>query len=196
MTSRIERVEGRALAVPGNDIDTDRIIPARFLKAITFDGLESHLFEDDRAQARAAGVRHPLDDPAATGAAVLLVNANFGCGSSREHAPQAIARRGFRAVVGESFAEIFAGNSLMIGLPCVTVSRDDARRLMDAVKAAPATPVVVDLRAGRVKAGDVDVALSMPTSAREALMSGTWDATGALLDNYDEVERAATRLPY
>ncbi len=196
MTSRVERVEGRALARPGNDIDTDRIIPARFLKAITFDGLEAHLFEDDRAQAKSAGTRHPFDDPAAAGAAVLLVNANFGCGSSREPAPQAIARRGFRAVVGESFAEIFAGNSLMIGLPCVTVSRDDARRLMDLVKAAPATPLVVDLLVGRVTAGKLHVPASMPPAAREAFVSGTWDATAALLDNYDVVERVAERLPY
>ena len=196
MTPRLERVDGRALALPGNDIDTDRIIPARFLKAITFDGLEAHVFEDDRAQIAAGGGRHPFDDPAGRDAAILFVNANFGCGSSREHAPQALARRGFRAVVGESFAEIFAGNALMIGLPCLTVSRDDMRRLMEAVQASPATACAVDLRAGRVTAGAVSVAASMPQASREALLSGTWDATAALLDDYAVVERVAAKLPY
>ena len=196
MTPRLERVDGRALALPGNDIDTDRIIPARFLKAITFDGLEAHVFEDDRAQIAAAGSRHPFDDPAGRDAAILFVSANFGCGSSREHAPQALARRGFRAIVGESFAEIFAGNALMIGLPCLTVSRDDMRRLMEAVQASPATACAIDLRAGRITAGAVSVAAAMPAAAREALLSGTWDATAALLEDYAAVERVAAKLPY
>jgi 3-isopropylmalate/(R)-2-methylmalate dehydratase small subunit len=196
MSSRIERVEGPALAMPGDDIDTDRIIPARYLKAITFDGLDAHVFADDRAQAAAAGGQHPFDDPAGREARVLLVNANFGCGSSREHAPQAIARRGIRAIVGESFAEIFAGNALMIGLPCLTVSRDDMRRLMAAVQSAPGLTCEVDLRAGRVTAGPVTAAASMPPAAREALLSGTWDATAALLEDYEAVEAVAKRLPY
>ena len=196
MTSRVERVEGTALAMPGDDIDTDRIIPARYLKAITFEGLEAHVFADDRAQVAAAGGRHPFDDPAGRDASVLLVNANFGCGSSREHAPQAIARRGIRAIVGESFAEIFAGNSLMIGLPCLTVSREDMRRLMDAVAASPGVVFEVDLRQNRVTAGPVSVTASMPPAARDALLSGTWDATAALLDDYEAVEKVANALPY
>ena len=196
MTSRVERVEGTALAMPGDDIDTDRIIPARYLKAITFEGLEAHVFADDRAQVAAAGGRHPFDDPAGRDASVLLVNANFGCGSSREHAPQAIARRGIRAIVGESFAEIFAGNSLMIGLPCLTVSREDMRRLMDAVAAAPGVVFEVDLRQNRVTAGPVSVTASMPPAARDALLSGTWDATAALLDDYEAVEKVRQSLPY
>ena len=196
MTSRIERIDGRGLVMPGDDIDTDRIIPARFLKAITFDGLEAHVFEDDRAHAAAAGGRHPFDDPASRDARILFVNANFGCGSSREHAPQAIARRGIRAVVGESFAEIFAGNALMIGLPCLTVARDDMRRLMDVVQGSPGVSCQVDLQANRVTAGSVSVAASMPSAAREALISGTWDATAALLEDYGAVEAVAERLPY
>jgi 3-isopropylmalate/(R)-2-methylmalate dehydratase small subunit len=196
MTSRVERVEGGALAMPGDDIDTDRIIPARYLKAITFEGLEASLFADDRAQVAAAGGRHPFDDPAGRDASVLLVNANFGCGSSREHAPQAIARRGIRAVVGESFAEIFAGNSLMIGLPCLTVSRDDMRRLMDAVTSSPGLTCEVDLRHNRVTVGAVSVTASMPPAARDALLSGTWDATAALLEDYAAVEKVAHALPY
>jgi 3-isopropylmalate/(R)-2-methylmalate dehydratase small subunit len=196
VTSRIERVEGGALAMPGDDIDTDRIIPARFLKSITFDGLEAHVFADDRAQVAAAGGQHPFDAPAARDARVLLVNSNFGCGSSREHAPQAIARRGIRAVVGESFAEIFAGNSLMIGLPCLTVSRDDMRRLMDAVGSSPGLWCDVDLRSGRVTAGAVSVTAAMPPAAREAFINGTWDATATLLEDYDAVERVGKNLPY
>ena len=196
MTSRIERVEGRGLVMPGDDIDTDRIIPARFLKAITFDGLEAHVFEDDRAQVAAAGGTHPFDDPASREARILFVNANFGCGSSREHAPQAIFRRGIRAVVGESFAEIFAGNSLMIGLPCLTVARDDMRRLMDIVQASPDVRCEVDLHANRVAAGSVSVAAAMPPAARDAFISGTWDATAALLEDYGAVEKVAKSLPY
>ena len=182
--------------MPGDDIDTDRIIPARFLKAITFDGLEAHAFADERAQAKAAGSRHPFDDPAGQGAAVLLVNANFGCGSSREHAPQAIARRGIRAIVGESFAEIFFGNSLMMGLPCLTASHDDVLRLMEVSRTAPDTTFVVDVPAGRVTAAAVSVAASMPPAARDALASGAWDATAALLAYYDAVERVAAALKY
>ena len=182
--------------MPGDDIDTDRIIPARYLKAITFDGLEAHVFADDRAQVTAAGGRHPFDDPAGRDARVLFVNSNFGCGSSREHAPQAIARRGIRAIVGESFAEIFAGNALMIGLPCLTVSRDDMKRLMHAVQAAPGLTAEVDLRNNRVTAGAISVTASMPAAARDALLSGTWDATAALLENYEAVEQVEKRLPY
>ena len=196
MTSRIERVEGRAVALPGDDIDTDRIIPARFLKAITFDGLDAHVFEDDRKEAAARGGRHPFDDPAGGSAAVLVVNANFGCGSSREHAPQALYRRGIRAVVGESFAEIFFGNALMMGLPCLTASRADIGRLMDVVTTSPEATFVVDIRAGQVSAKDVSVAATMPASVRDALMTGAWDVTGALVKNYDEVERVARRLRY
>ena len=132
--------KGAALPMRGDDIDTDRIIPARFLAAVTFDGLEQHVFEDERAGSSASSARHgthPFDDPRYQGASVLLVNSNFGCGSSREHAPQALQRWGIRAVVGESFAEIFFGNSAMIGLPCVTAAADDVRTLMERVERNP-----------------------------------------------------------
>ncbi len=193
---KIERVQGRALAIAGDDIDTDRIIPARFLKAVTFDGLEAHVFEDDRKEAAAKGARHPFDDPSTKDAAVLLVNANFGCGSSREHAPQALWRRGVRAIVGESFAEIFFGNALMMGLPCLTASRADVARLMEVAKASPGVEFVVDLRAGRVTAGAVTAEAAMPPTARDALISGAWDATGSLVQDYDVVEAVAARIPY
>ncbi len=193
---RIERIQGRAVAVHGDDIDTDRIIPARFLKAITFDGLEDHLFEDDRREAAGRGQRHPIDDPARRGARILLVGANFGCGSSREHAPQAIARWGIQAVVGESFAEIFFGNSVMIGLPCVTVERSTLDELMQRADEAPALEWSVDLAAARLTAGERSVPIEMPDEARSALRSGNWDATALLLDRYEEVEQSAARLPY
>jgi 3-isopropylmalate/(R)-2-methylmalate dehydratase small subunit len=173
---KIERVQGRALAVPGDDIDTDRIIPARFLKAVTFDGLEAHAFEDDRKEAAGKGRRHPFDDPAAKNAAVLLVNANFGCGSSREHAPQALWRRGIRAIVGESFAEIFFCNSLMMGLPCLTASRADVGRLMEIARTSPGVEFDVD-HGRRVTAG---VPCRRDAARRERRAGLGRDATGSL----------------
>ncbi len=189
-------MQGRAVAVHGDDIDTDRIIPARFLKAITFEGLEDHVFEDDRREATGRGQVHPFDEPSRRGAAVLLVGGNFGCGSSREHAPQAIARWGIQAIVGESFAEIFFGNSVMIGLPCVTVDRKSLDRLMAIADAQPQLTWVVDLASSRLTAGDQSLPVTMPEAARSALQSGNWDATALLLDRYEEVERTAARLPY
>jgi 3-isopropylmalate/(R)-2-methylmalate dehydratase small subunit len=187
----ITHVTGRGLPLRGNDIDTDRIMPARFLRAITFEGLERHLFEDDRKT-----TRHPFDDPRYAGARVLVVSSNFGCGSSREHAPQALQRWGITAIVGESFAEIFFGNSLMIGLPCVTAPSDDIRRLQDLIERSPETELRIDLAAGTCVAGDVRSSVSMPANARDAFMKGTWDTTGLLLDRYEEVDAASARLPY
>jgi 3-isopropylmalate/(R)-2-methylmalate dehydratase small subunit len=194
--SKVTVVTGPAIAVHGDDIDTDRIIPARFLKAITFAGLERHVFEDERKAAQARGAVHPFDQPAHHGASVLLVNSNFGCGSSREHAPQAIARWGIHAIVGESFAEIFFGNSLMMGLPCLTVSRADMAALMDVADAQPSTDFRVDVPALTVTAGTLTVHASLPAPVQEALMSGGWDATGLLLDDYEQVTRTAELLPY
>lgn len=194
--ARIARVGGRALVLAIDDVDTDRIIAARFLKAITFDGLEAHVFQDDRQEAVAAGATHPFDDAKRMGASVLVTGANFGCGSSREHAPRAIAQWGIRAIVAESFAEIFASNALTIGLPCVTMARADLDRLSRAVGADSTLDVAVDLQAMRVRFGDDDAPVAMPESARAALVSGDWDATSLLLDRYDEVEAVAARLPY
>ena len=193
---RIRRIAGRGLPLRGDNIDTDRIIPARFLRAITFEGLEQHLFEDDRTQLEAAGTRHPVADPAYAGASVLLVNANFGCGSSREHAPQAIRRSGIRAVVGQSFSEIFFGNSVALGMPCVTADASAVARLMQLVDQDPAIEISVDLDRMRVSAGDASEAIELPPGARESFLEGTWDATGLLLDRFDEVEAVARRLPY
>jgi 3-isopropylmalate/(R)-2-methylmalate dehydratase small subunit len=191
----IRRVEGRGIPLRGDDIDTDRIIPGRFLRSVRFEGLEAHVFEDDRASWRGGGP-HPFDDPVHRGASILIVNRNFGCGSSREHAPQALARWGIRAAVGASFSEIFFGNAVAIGLPCVSVSEEDARRLQDLVAASPAELIVVDLEGPSVTAGGRVVPARMPAAARDAFLSGRWDATGLLLDDVEQVEAVAARLPY
>ena len=194
---RIREVRGRALPVRGDDIDTDRIIPARFLKSVSFEGLEHHLFEDDRREAETAGAgTHPVSNPAYAGAAVMLVNGNFGCGSSREHAPQAIRRLGIRAVVGQSFSEIFFGNSVALGMPCPTASAEALQALMSAAEQDPKTELLVDLSAMRVTAGRLSFELSMPAPARDAFLDGSWDATGLLLESYGDVRALAARLPY
>jgi 3-isopropylmalate/(R)-2-methylmalate dehydratase small subunit len=189
--TRITRIDGRGLPLRGSDIDTDRIIPARYLRSITFEGMEQHLFEDDRKT-----TAHPLDDARFAGASVLIVNSNFGCGSSREHAPQAIHRWGIDAVVGESFAEIFFGNSLMIGMPCLTASAADVRALMDLVERDPRTEIHLDLASGTCEAGGFRCDISMPPNCRDAFATGAWDTTGMLLDRYDQVDATAATLPY
>jgi 3-isopropylmalate/(R)-2-methylmalate dehydratase small subunit len=192
----ITTITGRAIPMRGNDIDTDRIVPARFLRAITFDGMETHLFEDDRKMGGPGHNRHTFDVPAYQGASIMLVNSNFGCGSSREHAPQAIRRWGIQAIVGESFAEIFFGNSVMIGLPCMTASREDVQALMEKVEKNPQAEVRVDLVAGTCEVDGFRCAVTLPSKMREAFTTGAWDTTGMLLDNFDEVEATAARLPY
>ena len=193
---QISKITGRALPMRGNDIDTDRIIPARYLTAVTFDGLEQHVFEDDRKSAGGPYNRHPFDVSHFQGAAVLLVNSNFGCGSSREHAPQALQRWGMQVVIGESFAEIFFGDSGMIGMPCVTATAGDVAALMDLAEREPATEFAVDLVAGTCRAGALTVKIALPPKMLEAFTSGAWDTTGMLLDRFDEVRAAAKRLPY
>jgi 3-isopropylmalate/(R)-2-methylmalate dehydratase small subunit len=194
--ARITAVTGRALVLRGDDIDTDRIMPARFLRAVTFDGIETHLFEDDRAAARTQGLVHPFDTPAAGIASVLVVGRNFGCGSSREHAPQAIVRWGIRAIVGESFAEIFFSNATALGLPCVQASPADVSALAEQVAAAPGRAVAVDLESGRIACGDRSWPVALPESARTAFLSGTWDATAMLTADFDEIRAVAARLHY
>ncbi len=193
---KIERIRGRALPLRGNDIDTDRIIPARYLKTITFEGLDRHVFEDDREQLSARGATHAFDDPRFAGATILFAGANFGCGSSREHAPQAIARWGIRAIVAESYAELFFGNSLMMGLPCVTVAPEALEEVMALAELRPTTEFELDLTTSRLTAGALSVPIELPEATRSALISGNWDATGLLVDRYDEVERVAANLPY
>lgn len=188
---RITSVEGTALPLRGDDIDTDRVIPARYLRAITFEGMERHVFEDDRKASA-----HPFDDPRFAGARILLVNRNFGCGSSREHAPQAIYRWGIRAIVGESFSDIFFGNSAAIGLPCVTATRADLDSLMAHVDDHPHTTVRVDVARLVVESDAGTCGVRLPSAIQQAFVSGTWDTTGMLLERFDEVRAVAARLPY
>lgn len=190
---KITRISGRAIPVRGNNIDTDRIIPARFLRSVSFEGLEQHLFEDDIAQ---AGGSHPLANAAFTGATLMFVNANFGCGSSREHAPQAIRRRGIRAVVGESFSEIFFGNSVALGMPCPTVSAGDAGRLLNAAESTPSAEFVLDLATMTISGAGLSIPVSLPAAARDGFQDGSWDATAQLLEDFEQVKAVASRLPY
>jgi 3-isopropylmalate/(R)-2-methylmalate dehydratase small subunit len=192
----IRRVSGTALPLRGDDVDTDRIIPARFLVSITFEGLGAHAFEDDRKALQARGETHPFDDGRFWGAEILLVNRNFGCGSSREHAPQALFRGGIRAVVGESFSEIFFGNSVAIGLPCVTFPREAVQELQTLVESAPKSALSLDLESETLVAEGKTFSVSIPQNAREAFLSGNWDGTSMLLERWGEVEALAKRLPY
>lgn len=187
-----KQVSGRGIPVPGNDIDTDRIIPARFLKAVTFEGMGEHAFEDARKQ----NPEHPFNSPAYQGAAVLVVGQNFGCGSSREHAPQALMRWGIRAIVGGSFGEIFFGNCVMLGIPCLTVSQADLEWLQREIGRAPQTPIGVDVENQTVRFGDRVISARMPDGPRNQLVQGTWDSTAVLLQAGDQIEATAKKLPY
>ncbi|HEY1849264.1 MAG TPA: 3-isopropylmalate dehydratase small subunit [Opitutaceae bacterium] len=192
----ITRVAGRAVHVPGNDIDTDRIIPARYLKCVTFDGLGEFLFQDVRRNADGSEREHPLNDARFKGATILLTGANFGCGSSREHAPQALQKFGFKAVIAEGFAEIFFGNSTTLGMPCVTASREDIARIAAAVIADPGTQVVVDIAGQTVAFAGQKVPISVRESARDALVHGRWDPIGELLEGSRDAAKAASGLAY
>jgi 3-isopropylmalate/(R)-2-methylmalate dehydratase small subunit len=197
MDSRfVDKIAGRAVPLRGHDIDTDRIIPARFLKCVTFEGLETHAFEDDRQQLAERGQVHSFSNPRYAGARVLFVNGNFGCGSSREHAPQALQRWGIRAVVGESFSEIFFGNSVALGMPCLTVSAADAEALLAAVETDPQAEVTVSVSAETVEVNGTKCPANIPDGARQAFIAGTWDATGQLLDDFEQVRNVAKNLPY
>ena len=191
-SSVIQHVVGRAIPVRGNDIDTDRIIPARYLRAITFDGLGEHAFEDDRK----SNPDHPFNNPRYQGASLLIANGNFGCGSSREHAPQALMRWGVCAIVGESFAEIFLGNCTAMGMPCLTASTEDIVKIQDAAEADPQREMSVDLKEKKLIFGDIEVDLQIAESNRLQLIEGAWDATGMLLEGRDVVRDIANKLPY
>jgi 3-isopropylmalate/(R)-2-methylmalate dehydratase small subunit len=193
LETRVQRIAGRACPLRGDDIDTDRIIPARYLRCVTFEGLGEYAFEDDRKQAKGD---HPLDQVRFDGASILVVGRNFGCGSSREHAPQALARRGFRAFVGASFAEIFFGNCVALGLPCVVLAPADLAKLFDAVELDPTQEVALDLAALTVSCRAGSFAAAMPEGARSQLLGGTWNATAVLLEAGPAIERTVTALPY
>jgi len=191
-TSQRRQITGRGIPVTGNDIDTDRIIPARFLKAVTFETMGEHAFEDARKQ----NPEHPFNSPAYKGASVLVVGQNFGCGSSREHAPQALMRWGIRAIVGGSFGEIFFGNCVMLGIPCLRASQEDLEWLQREVGRAPQTPVSVDVEKQEVRFGDRVIKATVPDGARNQLVNGTWDSTSVLLEAGAAIEATAGKLPY
>lgn len=190
--NRIQSISGTAVPLLLDDIDTDRIIPARYLRCVTFEGLGEHAFEDDRQQ----DPQHPFNNPAYAGASILVTGRNFGCGSSREHAPQSLMRWGIKAIVAESFAEIFFGNCTGLGIPCVTAARGDLAKLAAAVTANPKTAVSVDLTSRTVQCSDLTVNVCLPESVREALVSGQWDFLGQLLDNQAAIRERAAALPY
>jgi 3-isopropylmalate/(R)-2-methylmalate dehydratase small subunit len=188
----ITLITGRGLPVRGDDLDTDRIMPARFLRAVTFEGLEKHLFEDDRA----ADPKHPFNNDRYKGASILVVNANFGCGSSREHAPQGLARFGIQAIVGESFSEIFLGNSAVMGIPCFVAERAAVESLQGDLEANPDLIVEANVETGVISAGTLGIQASLPPGLREAFLTDRWNPTAMLLDDFEQVGCVASRLPY
>ncbi|MBN1836881.1 MAG: 3-isopropylmalate dehydratase small subunit [Spirochaetales bacterium] len=194
-------IRGRGVPVPGDDIDTDRIIPARYMKSISFEELGSFAFHDERIDDEGSPRAHPFNDPRFAGGSILLVNRNFGCGSSREHAPQSLMRWGIRALVGESFAEIFSGNCTAMGIPAARVAHEHVRRLMERVEQDPAVEITIDLEAQEIRAGrgggEVErFPLEMPEGDRQSLISGAWDTTSVLLGNLEAIRGTAARLPY
>ncbi len=194
--AKITSVTGPAVYVPGNDIDTDRIIPARFMKCIVFDGLGEFLFYDVRKNADGTDKPHPLNEPRFKAATILLSGANFGCGSSREHAPQAIQKYGFKAVIAENFAEIFFGNCTTLGIPCATASREDIAKIAAAVEKNPATEVTIDVEKQEIRFAGQTVKAEVRASARDALVNGRWDSIGELIDGLPAVKTTAAKLPY
>ncbi|MDJ1182832.1 3-isopropylmalate dehydratase small subunit [Roseofilum casamattae] len=191
--SQIQQISGPGIPVIGNDIDTDRIIPARFLRCVTFDGLGEVVFQDDRSQMKG---EHPFDQSQYANARILVVNGNFGCGSSREHAPQAIARWGIQAIIGESFAEIFFGNCVAIGIPCVTASAADIASLQEAIASEPTMELSLDLNTLTINYGDRSIPASMGSGPQQMFLGGTWDSCGQLLQQIDAIQTTAARLPY
>lgn len=193
----ITAVSGTGVYVPGSDIDTDRIIPARFMKCVTFDGLGEYLFYDVRYQADGSPKPHPLNDEKFAGANIFFSGINFGCGSSREHAPQALYRAGFRAVVAQSFAEIFFGNCATLGMPCALASAADIEKVVTAIEADPATPITVDVTRCVVTYGEGrEIPVTIPASARDGFLSAKWDPIGELFEAEEAIELTAARLPY
>lgn len=192
MSIEIKSVTGTAVPLMLDDIDTDRIIPARFLRCVTFDGLGEHAFEDDREQ----DAGHPFNQDQYQGAGILVAGRNFGCGSSREHAPQSLMRWGLKAIVAESFAEIFQGNCSSLGITAATASRDDLKKLAAAIEAEPKAEMSVCLEKLEASIGDTTVSITMAESSRDALLTGEWDYLGQLLSAKDQVTAHAASIPY
>lgn len=195
--TKIQHIEGRGIPLRGNDIDTDQIIPARYLKRVTFEGLGEFAFYDQRYDEEGNPTKpHPFNDRRFKDGAILIVNSNFGCGSSREHAPQALARFGIHAIVGESFAEIFAGNCTAMGIPAISLPHHDIEEIMQTVEEAPATPVTVYLKDEVVSVGEHRYHFDLSPAYRNALLTGAWDSTSVMLNHLEEIKTTAGRLPY
>lgn len=193
---KISQVAGRAIPVPGDDIDTDRIIPARFMKCLTFDGLGEYLFYDTRFNGDGSEKSHNLNLPCFRDASIMVSGANFGCGSSREHAPQSLYRAGFRAMVAGNFAEIFFGNATSLGMPCVSSSRENLEKLSSAIETDPNLEVVVDIENLQVRYGTVGMPCEITPGARDSLLNGSWDPLEELLTATNGIEKTARSLPY
>ncbi|WP_319423118.1 3-isopropylmalate dehydratase small subunit [Pleurocapsa sp. FMAR1] len=191
--NKIKEISGKAIAVIGDDIDTDRIIPARFLRCVTFDGLGEHAFADDRAQTEG---KHPFDQPHYQDATILVVNNNFGCGSSREHAPQALAKWGIKAIVGQSFAEIFFGNCVAIGVPCAIAYPKEIKRLQTLISENPQANLTLSLETMEVKSDNFSVPVEMNKGSKQMFLEGTWDNCGQLVGNAQGIKATAAKLPY
>jgi 3-isopropylmalate/(R)-2-methylmalate dehydratase small subunit len=192
--SPIKKITGRAVPVEGDDIDTDRIIPARYMRCVTFDGLGEFLFRDIRQTQDGKSTNHTIDQAKFKGATILVSGMNFGCGSSREHAPQAIVRAGFKAVIAGNFAEIFFGNSTTLGLPCVSAKKEDLQALTQLISSEPSTEVGINMENLKVTAGKLSFPVTMKASAQQGLLSGRYDAIADLLTNLPKVQELAARL--
>jgi len=193
---KITTVSGQGVYVPGDDIDTDRIIPARFMKCVTFDGLGEYLFYDVRHDGNDKLTEHALNDPNFSNASIMLSGINFGCGSSREHAPQSLYRAGFRAIIAGNFAEIFFGNSINLGMPCVSVDEDGRNKLATMIESDPKLELKIDLVDSEIIAGDTHFAFDIRDGARESLINGKWDPIDELLSNSSSIEKVANSLSY
>ncbi len=191
--SQIKQITAQAIPLIGDDIDTDRIIPARFLRCVTFEGLGKEAFKDDRLQAEG---KHPFDAPQYQGANILVTNANFGCGSSREHAPQSLAKWGIKAIIAQSFAEIFFGNCVVLGLPCLKVDPEVAQKLQQDIAAKPQEQLTIDLENLTVTWYGGSAKVSIDEGSRQSLLNGTWDSCGQLLNNTNAIAATSKKIPY
>ena len=194
--AKINQVTGSAIHVPGDDIDTDRIIPARFMKCVTFDGLGEYLFHDVRFDDQGNQKDHSLNEDRFAGSSIMLSGKNFGCGSSREHAPQSLYRAGFRAIIAGNFAEIFFGNSINLGIPCVSMDAENRAKLAQWIESNAGTEVTVDVDLLQVRAGDLSLTCEMRAGARDSLLNGAWDPLDELLSANQEVDQIAQKLAY
>lgn len=193
---KITALKGTGIVIRGNDIDTDQIIPARYMKEITFEGIEQYAFYDVRYHEDGALKDHPFNDEKYSNASILIVNSNFGCGSSREHAPQTIMRHGIQAIIGESFAEIFAGNCTTLGVPVLTLQKQEILAIQDNVEQNPTLTIDINLTESHIQVGDTHYVANMPSQIQKTLVEGTWDTTDVLLSNSADIEKVYTTLPY